>query len=40
MFSGVKIYIEKKETIDFIINYSKSLNILKLNSHNFEFIMN
>ena len=30
----------KKENIDFIINYSKSLNILKLNSHNFEFIMN
>ena len=30
----------KKETVDFIINYSKSLNILKLNSHNFEFIMN
>ena len=30
----------KKETVDFLINYSKSLNILKLNSHNFEFIMN
>jgi hypothetical protein len=30
----------KKETVNFLINYSKSLNILKLNSHNFEFIMN
>ena len=30
----------KKETINFIISYSKSLNILKLNSKNFEFIMN
>ena len=30
----------KKETIDFIINYSKSLNILKLNSNSFEFILN
>jgi len=30
----------KKETINFLLNYSKSLNILKLNSHNFEFIMN
>ncbi len=30
----------KKETVNFLINYSRSLNILKLNSHNFEFIMN
>ncbi len=30
----------KEETINFIISYSKSLNILKLNSKNFEFIMN
>jgi len=30
----------KKETIDFIINYSKSLNVIKLNSKNFEFILN
>ena len=30
----------KKETVNFLINYSKSLNILKLKSHNFEFIMN
>ena len=30
----------KKETIDFIINYSKSMNILKLNSNSFEFILN
>ena len=30
----------KKETIDFIINYSKSMNILKLNSNSFEFMLN
>ncbi len=30
----------KKETVNFIISYSRSLNILKLNSKNFEFIMN
>ncbi|MEC9108881.1 MAG: hypothetical protein VX472_04930 [Bacteroidota bacterium] len=30
----------KKETIDFIINYSKSMNVLKLNSNSFEFMLN
>ena len=31
---------QKKESVNFIISYSRSLNILKLNSKNFEFIMN
>lgn len=30
----------KKETISFILNYSKALNIVKVGSMNFEIIAN
>ena len=32
--------LPKKETISFILNYSKSLNIVKIGNHNFEVIAN
>ncbi len=30
----------KKETISFLLNYSKALSIIKLNNKNFEIIAN
>ncbi|MGV1011622.1 MAG: hypothetical protein ACOYBS_04175 [Flavobacterium sp.] len=30
----------KKETISFILNYSKALNIIKIGNRNFEIIAN
>jgi len=30
----------KRETIDFILNYSKALNIIKIGSKKFEIIAN
>jgi hypothetical protein len=32
--------LPKKETISFILNYSKALNIVKIGNHNFEVIAN
>lgn len=32
--------IPKKETISFILNYSKALNIIKIGNRNFEIIAN
>jgi hypothetical protein len=32
--------VPKKETISFILNYSKALNIVKIGNHNFEVIAN
>jgi hypothetical protein len=32
--------LPKKETISFILNYSKALNILKIGKQNFEIIAN
>ncbi len=32
--------LPKKETISFILNYSKALNILKFGKQNFEIIAN
>ena len=30
----------RKETIDFLLNYSKSLQVLDYNKHKFEVILN
>ena len=32
--------LPKKETIDFILNYSKALSVLKIGKQNFELISN
>ncbi len=32
--------LPKKETISFILNYSKALNIMKIGNRNFEIIAN
>jgi hypothetical protein len=32
--------LPKKETISFILNYSKALNIIKIGRQNFEIIAN
>lgn len=32
--------LPKKETINFILNYSKALNIVKVGNKNFELIAN
>ena len=32
--------LPKKETITFILNYSKALNIVKIGNHNFEVMAN
>ncbi|WP_396168853.1 hypothetical protein [Flavobacterium sp.] len=32
--------LPKKETISFILNYSKALNIIKIGNRNYEFIAN
>ena len=30
----------KKETVNFLLNYSKALNIVKIGNHNIEIIAN
>ncbi len=30
----------KQETVDFLLNYSKALNVLKFNNMNFETVLN
>jgi hypothetical protein len=32
--------LPKKETVNFILNYSKALNIIKVGNKNFEIIAN
>ena len=32
--------LPKRKTIDFILNYSKALNIVKVGKQNFEIIVN
>ena len=38
-FSNSKM-LPKKQTIDFILSYSKALSVLKIGKHNFEILSN
>lgn len=37
---AIKKMVPKKDTINFILNYSKALNIIKIGNKNFEIIAN
>ncbi len=37
---GISKKVPKKETIQFLLNYSKALNILKIGNKSFEILAN